>query len=997
MLEEKEHLGFYCGGLIRHKWLYSIIRLFILGSILVSCSLGQSTASGTGVFLTPSPIFNPFSIDFTPRSTFSLGTPFFPTIISSTIPTPYTTALPPSQASETSPIVLGLAYGISQNGEIPLPEQQWAQRLSKFTNLNIVVKIMPATEMEILKNLADGELHIAKLNPLAYVFGYQQGWVEPGVQQWWSGQEASGIMFVARKDSGLVPGEPPAVFEQLADRKACWPLVNKGLPFAPLENYLVPVGLLALQSVETIPVFIPVNLNNQTYDVDFGRLEAAVFHGKCDFAAVGAISEESYYNSWPAELANTGVTLEQWSQQMQILYTTPRIIPNPVIALSSRLPKPSRDQISEALLGTASPYPNEELRPFNASLYEQLRQIIEASKLDIETYLTKPIISSQTIDDKSVSWSSSPPGTVVVDVYLQGGPPYLPFLANSSGVLNRIVLPAIYGELVRIDTNGNYFTYLAQDLPTLKNGLVRFTGDSEDEQLEVEFRLRPGVTWQDGTPLTAEDLVFSWELVMQKAWPGSHSIGSDPAPEVYVQEVQASSPDKVVYRFMSQRQARQAAQTGGRLADPSLYANLAEQKGPVVPLNYMDVGRNVFPKHLLSDIPVGEITESEFAHHPVYAGAYRLVEGGEADKPVVLQAFTNFVLGTPSISQVVFGAIYSNPQASTYWQSPNDLMDAFQARAVQAQLGLPGINSRQGEDPGAYDALSSQGLAQVNWVGRNAWETLDFNLDNPHLSDLKVRQAIANAIDRQAIIDLALDGHGTLMRSYLPDWHPYYAGDAVLPDYNYDPQLSRSLLREAGYDLSQFPAVHPIRGALVLNLDSMDVASYPRFATAELIKKELADIGIQMNVQFYPWSDFEGQDFSAVRNSRRFDLGMAGWIGVDRFDTWYVEHVTASWSIPTTENGCPYEKANWSGWRNVRADRLIPLLEDGRLALEHPDEYQNLWIEHQQLWASELPSLPLFNWQRPVVTVPGLTGIHPSPFFSQGVEDTWNIFAWVWK
>jgi peptide/nickel transport system substrate-binding protein len=555
----------------------------------------------------------------------------------------------------------------------------------------------------------------------------------------------------------------------------------------------------------------------------------------------------------------------------------------------------------------------------------------------------------------------------------------------------------MYAELIRMDANGNYYPYLAQDLPTLENGLVRFNGTGEDEQIEVEFHLRPGVSWQDGTPLTADDLVFSWELVMQIDWPGSHIIGSDPAPEMYVQEVQALSPDRVVYRFMSQRQARQAAQTGGRLAEPSLYDNLAEQNGPVVPLNFLEVGRNVLPKHLLSDIPAGEIEESEFAHHPVYAGAYRLVEGGEADKPVVLEAFKDFVLGEPAIPRVVFGSVYASSQASAYWQSPAELASLLQTGKVQAQLGLPGVNSRRGEDPHAYDALASLGLAQVDWIGRNTWETLDFNLDNPHLADLKVRQAIAHAIDRQAIIDLALDGHGSLMRSYLPDWHPDYAGDDELPDYDFDPELARALLRDAGYDLSQFPAVHPTRGKLALNLDSMDVASYPRPATADLIKKELADIGIQVNVQFYSFTEFEGQDCSAVRNGRRFDLGMAGWIGVDRIDTWYVEHVTASNSIPTIENGCPYEKANWSGWRNARADAIIPLLEDGRLALEHPDEYRNLWIEHQQLWANDLPSLPLFNWQRPVVTVTGLTGVEPSPFFSEGVEDTWNIFDWVWK
>lgn len=150
-------------------------------------------------------------------------------------------------------------------------------------------------------------------------------------------------------------------------------------------------------------------------------------------------------------------------------------------------------------------------------------------------------------------------------------------------------------------------------------------------------------------------------------------------------------------------------------------------------------------------------------------------------------------------------------------------------------------------------------------------------------------------------------------------------------------------------------------------------------------------------MQFYEWLDFEADDCSGIRNSRQFDLGMAGWRGGSPFPIWYVEHVTASWSIPTLENGCLFDNANWTGWNNVRVDEIIPMLKDGHLALEHPDEYLDLWYEHQQIWASELPSLPLFTWQRPVVAVPGLHDVQPSLFAFGGVEDTWNIFSWVFN
>lgn len=201
--------------------------------------------------------------------------------------------------------------------------------------------------------------------------------------------------------------------------------------------------------------------------------------------------------------------------------------------------------------------------------------------------------------------------TISVDVWSNRNEedPFLPNLG--SGFLDSLVLPAIYAELVRREANGQYLPYLAESLPSLQNGLVRFVGNGEDQYMEVEFQLRPGLRWQDGQPLTADDLVFSWNMVMDPAWPGYHFGNAGLAAEIYVGAVEALAPDRVVYRFMNQRQAQEAAQTGGRLGDPALYVDLASQIGPVVVLDYLEVGRNVFPKHLLANIPVEQIATSD--------------------------------------------------------------------------------------------------------------------------------------------------------------------------------------------------------------------------------------------------------------------------------------------------------------------------------------------------------------------------------------------------
>jgi hypothetical protein len=452
-----------------------------------------------------------------------------------------------------------------------------AKSLSESSGLNVIALPGPSTAMDILLSMRDGKIHMAILDALAFVYGQEQGWVEPGPVETYTYQPSGSIMFVARKDSGLVPGEPPQVLQQLAGKRPCWPNPEGSYQNnPPVKEYFLPAGLLVQAGVELgQPVFVT--------HTPTGHFESeAVFLRECDFAVVEAKPKETFLNMMYDYLMNKGVTFTEWKEQMQVLYTTPPLEPFYIMAFSSQLEPAKIELLTNALMrgvppiqgGTGEygwlPYDSQQ-----TVFYDQFQALVDTSGLDVVSYLSRVwdlwlryiIEAALTPSPPSIIPATPNPEALVVDVSLtDGGQPWLPF---SHSPLNRLVLPAIYAELVRMDDNGNYFPYLAQGVPTLENGLVRLTGQGQDEQLEVEFHLRPGVTWQDGAPLTADDLVFSWELVMQKAWPGSHYTGSDLAPEVYVQEVQALSPDKVVYRFMSQRQARQAAQMGGRLADPA--------------------------------------------------------------------------------------------------------------------------------------------------------------------------------------------------------------------------------------------------------------------------------------------------------------------------------------------------------------------------------------------------------------------------------------------
>lgn len=890
--------------------------------------------------------------------------------------------------SDSNPLIFSADYGVRFFPELLSQVEEWARKVSDATGLMVRVEVGPPTDAETMALIARGQVDLAYVHPLAQVLGLEECLIQVVAS---TGVEDTGIqavMFVSRKDSGIVPGEEAEILPQLVGMRPCYQDPTHVFP-PPLEGYVLPSGILRLAGVT---VGSPVILEGSEENSFYASLETGVYAGDCDFASVLAdVDPVQWVTNWlPGEAERIGATFHSWADRMQVLFTTEPLIPQFGVVVSDSVPAAVQRRLAEAILSIGGPW-GEPLASPDQHLIARFAAIVKASQVDTQPFLERaaPIPENLT----PIEWGPAPAGTAVIDTRTESDVPFLP---DSTIQFAALIAPALSGQLARLDASGGFVPYLAEPIPSVENGLVRFVGEGEDEQMEVEFRLRPGARWQDGARLTANDLAFSWQYVMSSGFPASHWLDSDPAPEVFVASVEAVGADRITYHFMSQRQVRQASIGGGRLGDVHLYAGLADHDGPVVPLDFLRVGRIILPQHLIGTLAPDQFAGSEFARSPVSTGPYRIAEVTASGESLVLEANPYFLFGPPAIPKIIFGAGYYSEGALGYWQTPAALRQALSAGAIQAQVGLSSVNSRVGEDPTAYDALVTDGLANVTWVPRQAWETLDFNLDNPHLADPLVRQAIAHAIDRQRIIDEVLDGHADLMRSYLPDWHPLYAGDLALPDYEYDPGLANELLRDAGYDISRSPVVHPTRGRLVLRLASMDVNFYPRPPIAEIIRQNLEEIGIEVQVQFYTWPEFEADDCSGVRNGRRFDLGLAGWGGAPSlFPVGWVEQVTAIASIPTQENGCPFDKSNWSGWRNAETERLIASLKDGRLALEDAALYRQAWAEHQLLWATDLPSLPLFNPERPVTVSPNLHGVQPSPFgIGGGVEDTWNIWDW---
>ena len=285
----------------------------------------------------------------------------------------------------------------------------------------------------------------------------------------------------------------------------------------------------------------------------------------------------------------------------------------------------------------------------------------------------------------------------------------------------------------------------------------------------------------------------------------------------------------------------------------------------------------------------------------------------------------------------------SGPLRLLEWPQPGRLV--LERRADSQRLELveardPGvrvmkllrgeINLLQGElPPELFRVLRARPQVQVIQAPGSNFTYLGFNLEDPALARLGVRQAIAHAIDRGAIIRYLLGGAARPAQALLRPEH--WAGAPGLAAYAYDPDRSRRLLRAAGYD-QQRP----------LHLEFKTSTDPVRLRLATLIQAQLEAAGIQVRVRSLDWGTFYG-DVKAGR----FQLFSLAWIGVRTPDQFrYLFH---SHSVPP-------DGANRGRYRNPRVDVLIEQAESQPSVAEQAPLYRDL----QRLLLADLPYVPLW-------------------------------------
>ena len=405
------------------------------------------------------------------------------------------------------------------------------------------------------------------------------------------------------------------------------------------------------------------------------------------------------------------------------------------------------------------------------------------------------------------------------------------------------------------------------------------------------FHLRQGVKFHDGQALTSRDVKWTLDSLL------TGKIRSSKAA-TYSQIASIEAPD--------------AATLVIHLKEPqaSLLWNLSDGAIGVVPYG----------------------SGEEFNRHPVGSGPFRFV-GAAQDKEVVIERNPEYWADKAKLERVEFKVI---PDATTR---------ALELRKHSADVA---INSLTADTILALK--KDRGLSVMQAPG-TIYAYIALNLRDPVLKDVRVRRAMAHAINVQPIIEYLFRDQAQPAYSILPPEHWAYDGD--VKRYVYDPARARQLLDEAGYRPKDGVRFH------ITMKSSTDETTR---LLAAVLQQQLREVGIALDIRTYEFATF----FSDITKGA-YQMYSMRWIGGNQ-DPDIFEYVFDSGSFPP-------KRANRTYYSNPRVDELI---REGRTTLDQ-QKRKVIYDEVQQIIAEDLPYINLWYLDNVLVHTNRVRGIEMNP------------------
>ena len=507
----------------------------------------------------------------------------------------------------------------------------------------------------------------------------------------------------------------------------------------------------------------------------------------------------------------------------------------------------------------------------------------------------------------------------------------------SSMLAKSLVSNMTARPLTAFDVSWKTVCMVCTELPTIENGKARIVDLPNGKKgIAIDFELKPMV-WGDGVPVTARDYDFTIQV-------GKNPVSGVASAEAYKRILKFEVKDDLHFTMTVDR----------------------------VTFDYNSWALTPLPAHI--EKPIFDANPAEYRNRTaydtdptnkgLYFGPYRIAELVPGSR-ITLEANPTWTGEKPHFKRIVFKIIEATAALEANLLSGN----------VDYVLGELGLTLDQAL------AFDKRHRDKYNVVYKPAliYEHIDVRLDNPLLSDRRVRQAILMAIDRKAISEKLFEGKQPVADSGISPLDPMY--DPKGRHYGYDPTAAKKLLDDAGFKEIRNGVRQNGKGERFSIELATTAGNRVREQVAQVIQSQLRQVGIELRIRAEP-----PRIFSESLNRRTFTgLAMYAWVEAPQG----VPHSTLySTEIPTAANA--WSGQNYPGYASAAMDKAIDAAE------RELDEGKRraLFAEIQRIHAEDLPVLPLFFRVDPFVLPKQLKGVTPT-----GTLDGSTLWVeqWHWE
>nr|WP_269049368.1 ABC transporter substrate-binding protein [Sporosarcina sp. G11-34] len=468
----------------------------------------------------------------------------------------------------------------------------------------------------------------------------------------------------------------------------------------------------------------------------------------------------------------------------------------------------------------------------------------------------------------------------------------------------------IDGESIRV-THAIFETLFEYDKDLELQPKLAKSYDTAEDGLTWTIHLRDDIKFHDGTDFNADAVVFNFDRWMDPENP--HHIGDFPYYPFLYGGFKGDPDHKIDYVKA--------------VDNLTVEIKLKEKLAPFISFLAIPMFGIASPDAII------EYNE-KFYENPVGTGPFEFESWTRNDK-IVLKANENYYIeDKPLLDKIIFTVIPDNSsRLNVLLTGEADIID--------------------GMNPGDADTVEADGTLQL--IKRPSFNTgyMVFNTQIAPFDNVKVRQAINMAVDKESLVDAFYNGYAEVAKNPIPSSLWGYNDDIV--DYPYDVEKAKELLTEAGYPEGFKTKIWTMSNPRPYMPQPLKIA--------EVMQANLKAIGIDAEIESYEWSTYLEKTGNGEHT-----MAMFGWTGVMADpDNFLYPNLSSTNTEKPASNRSFYEN-----------EEFTSLLEQARVTFDH-EERINLYKEAQEIFHEDVPWLPIANTTSPIGLADYVGGFEAHP------------------